>query len=137
MRVVRRRRVDAALQCREVQAAVAADDELAVHDRAGGELLDEAGGDLWEVAGEGPLPSRLQEGLLGGAEPEAPEPVELRLEHRNARPDRCQAASRTSSRADSSSAIAVCLSTGSLAGSCRGSRDGPSYVLRHAERTPD
>jgi hypothetical protein len=44
--------VDASLERGEVEPAVAVDDEFAVEDGAVGQLLDEAGGHLREVAGE-------------------------------------------------------------------------------------
>jgi hypothetical protein len=49
---VHRGGVDAPLQRAEVESPVAVDDELAVKDGAGADLLGERGGDLGEVAGE-------------------------------------------------------------------------------------
>jgi len=64
--------VDAALQRAEVEPAAGADDQLAVEDGPVGELLDEGGGDLGEVAGEGTLLSGLQDGVAVVDECDAP-----------------------------------------------------------------
>jgi hypothetical protein len=58
--------VDASLQRGEVEPTVAVDDEFAVEDGAGRQLLDEAVGHLREIAGEGTQLAGLEQRALCG-----------------------------------------------------------------------